>query len=78
MNTNHDFLSELSDFLYPRYPYHGQLKPEYLVFNGHLQDFSQRVNYICTLQTGGRISPEEAYRQIHLLWKQLKRAKKGV
>ncbi|TAF20762.1 MAG: hypothetical protein EAZ76_01150 [Nostocales cyanobacterium] len=78
MNTKSDFLCELCDFLYPRYPYHGQLKAEYLVFNGHLQEFSQRVNYICNLQSGGKISPEEAYRQIHLLWKQLKRSKKAI
>ena len=78
MNTNHDFLSELCDFLYPRHPYYGQIKPEYLVFNGHLQEFSQRVSYICNLQTGGKIDPEEAYKQIHLLWKQLKSAKKAI
>ncbi|MDZ7960279.1 MAG: hypothetical protein RMY34_20755 [Aulosira sp. DedQUE10] len=78
MNTNSDFLSELCDFLYPRHPYHGQFKAEYLAFNAHLQEFSQRVNYICSLQTGGKISPEEAYKQIHYLWKQLKQIKKSL
>ncbi|MBD2365034.1 hypothetical protein H6G36_28390 [Anabaena minutissima FACHB-250] len=78
MNTNSDFLSDLCDFLYPRSPYYGQFKPEYLVFNASLQEFSQRVNYICSLQTGGKISPEEAYQQIHVLWKELKRAKKAL
>ncbi|TAE61451.1 MAG: hypothetical protein EAZ76_04510 [Nostocales cyanobacterium] len=61
------FLCELCDFLYSHHPYHGQLKEEYLVFNEHLQEFSQRVNYICNLQTGGKISAEESYKQIHLL-----------
>jgi hypothetical protein len=78
MNTSSDFLSELSDFLYPRIPYHGELKTEYLQFNLHLQEFSQRVNYICNLQTGGKIAPEEAYKQIQLLWKQLKSVKKSL
>jgi|GEM_PF-995896 len=78
MVTNSDFLSELCDFLYPRNPYHGQFQVEYIAFNAHLQEFSQRVNYICSLQTGGKISPEEAYRQIHHLWKQLKAAKKSL
>lgn len=78
MNQQPDILSELCDFLYPRIPYAGQFKPEYLAFNAKLQDFSQRVNYICCLQTGGKISPEEAYKQIHELWKQLKRAKKAL
>ncbi|MBD2385895.1 DUF7219 family protein [Cylindrospermum sp. FACHB-282] len=78
MNTNFDFLGELCDFLYPRHPYHGQFEAEYATFNAHLQEFSQRINYICSLQTGGKISPEEAYKQIHLLWKQLKRTKKAL
>ncbi|MBD2569731.1 DUF7219 family protein [Anabaena lutea] len=78
MNTSSDFLTELSDFLYPRNQYHGELKTEYLQFNLHLQEFSQRVNYICSLQTGGKIAPEEAYKQIQNLWKQLKRSKKAI
>lgn len=78
MNTNSDFLAELCDFLYPRHPYYGQLKAEDVAFNAHLQEFSQRVNYICNLQTSGKITPEEAYKQIHLLWKQLKQIKKSL
>ncbi|BAY62131.1 hypothetical protein NIES22_21980 [Calothrix brevissima NIES-22] len=78
MTQESDFLSELCDFLYPRNSYYGQFQPEYVVFNANLQEFSQRVSYICDLQTGGKISPEEAYKQIHVLWKQLKRAKKEL
>ncbi|WP_017654203.1 DUF7219 family protein [Fortiea contorta] len=78
MKQEPNFLSELCDFLYPRSAYHGQFKPEHLVFNANLQEFSQKVSYICNLQTGGKISPEEAYQEIHLLWKQLKRAKKEL
>ncbi|WP_193196957.1 hypothetical protein [Nostoc sp. MG11] len=78
MYQHSDLLSEICDFLYPRSPYYGQFKTEYLVFNAHLQDFSQRVNYICSLQTGSKLSPEQAYKQIHVLWKQLKSAKKQL
>jgi hypothetical protein len=78
MRQESDLLSELCDFLYPRSSYYGQFKPEYLVFNANLQEFAQRVNYICNLQTGGKISPQEAYKQIHSLWKQLKQAKKQL
>jgi len=78
MNQYSDVLSELSDFLYPRSPYYGNLKSEYLEFNAQLQDFSQRVNYICGLQTGGKLSSEEAYKQIEILWKQLKMTKKKI
>ena len=67
-----------SDFLYPRSRYHGQVRPENLVFNANLQEFAQRVGYICNLQTAGKLSPEESYEQIKSLWKQLKRSKKSL
>ena len=67
-----------SDFLYPRSRYYGPVKPENLVFNANLQEFSQRVGYICNLQTAGKLSAEEAYEQIKSLWKQLKRSKKRL
>ena len=67
-----------SDFLYPRSRYYGQVKPENLVFDANLQEFAQRVGYICNLETGGKISPEESYEQIKGLWKQLKRTKKQL
>jgi hypothetical protein len=78
MQEKSDLLSELCDFLYPRSSYYGQFKPEYLAFNANLQEFAQRVTYICNLQTGGKIPPEEAYKQIQSLWKQLKRTKKQL
>jgi len=71
-------MTDKSDFLYPRSRYYGQVKPENLVFNANLQEFAQRVGYICSLQTGGKLSPEEAYEQIKELWKQLKRAHKQL
>jgi hypothetical protein len=67
-----------ADFLYPRSRYRGQVKPENLVFNANLQEFSQRITYICGLETNGKLSPEESYRQIKALWKQLKQSKKQL
>ena len=78
MTQQSDFLSNLYDFLYPRSPDYDQFKPENLVFNANLQEFSQRVSYICNLQTNGKLSPQEAYNQIQILWKQLKSAKKEL
>jgi hypothetical protein len=69
---------EKNRFLYPRSRYYGQIKPENLVFNANLQEFAQRVNYICNLETNGKLSPEESYKQIKALWKQLKRSKKQL
>jgi isopropylmalate/homocitrate/citramalate synthase len=66
------------DFIYPRGRYYGQVKPENLVFNANLQEFAQKVSYICNLETGGKMAPDEAYDQIKDLWKQLKRSKKEL
>ncbi|BAZ16768.1 hypothetical protein NIES4071_86460 [Calothrix sp. NIES-4071] len=66
------------DFLYPRSRYYGQVKPENLVFNANLQEFAQKISFICSLETSGKISPEDAYEQVKALWKQLKRTKKEL
>lgn len=67
-----------NDFLHPRHPYHGQVKPENLVFNSNLQEFAQKISYVCNLETGGKLAPEEAYKQIKSLWKELKKSKKEL
>lgn len=67
-----------NDFIYPRHPYHGEVKPENLVFNSNLQEFAQKISYICNLETGGKLPPEKAYKQIKSLWKELKRSKKEL
>ena len=72
MNSNQDEYN----FLHPHYPYRGKVKPENLVFNANLQEFAQKVSYICNLETGGKIPPEDAYKQIKSLWKEVKRSKK--
>jgi len=64
-----------SRFLYPRSRYYGKVKPENLVFNANLQEFTQRVSLICNLETNGKLSPEEAYEQIKDLWEVLDRSK---
>jgi hypothetical protein len=66
------------NFLYPRSSYRGAVKPENVVFNANLQEFAQQISYICNLETGGKISPEDAYKQIKALWKELKQSKKEL
>ncbi len=56
-------MTALHNFLYPRRRYQGSVKPENLVFNANLQEFSQRVSYICGLQTGDKLTPNEAVQQ---------------
>jgi hypothetical protein len=69
---------QVDSFLYPNSHYNGQFKPENLVFNANLQEFSQKIGYICSLETGGKLTPEESYQQIKRLWKDLKRSKKEL
>lgn len=61
--------------LYPCDRYHGEFKPEYLVFSANLQEFTQRASYIYNLQNSGKLKPEEAYKRLEALWKQLERSK---
>ncbi len=73
-NNNND----KNNFLYPRNPYQGNVQPENLVFNANLQEFAQKISYICNLETGGKIPPQKAYKEIKQLWKKLKRSKKEL
>ena len=65
-------------FLHQSNRYHGNFTPENLVFNNNLQEFTQKVSYICSLETSGKLTPEESYKQIKSLWKGLKRSKKEL
>jgi hypothetical protein len=65
-------------FLFPRTRYYGQLKPANMLFNSNLQEFSHKISYIAALETSGKISPEEAYSKVKVLWKQLKRSSKEL
>jgi hypothetical protein len=78
LNKKERAMVDRSEFLYPRSRYYGKVKPENLVFNANLQEFAQQVGYICNLETAGKISPEDSYKKIHQLWKQLKRTKKQL
>ncbi|MBX2863935.1 MAG: hypothetical protein KTR27_10285 [Leptolyngbyaceae cyanobacterium MAG.088] len=64
------------NFITPRAPYHGEFTPERMVFNANLQEFAGKVSLICNLETGGKITSEDAYSRIKQLWKALKASKK--
>ncbi len=67
-----------ASLLYPRSRYYGDFKPEYLAFNANLQEFAQKVSYVCAFQTGGSISAEEAYEDLRRLWENLKQTKQSL
>jgi hypothetical protein len=78
MNDDLNDSREKEDFLYPRSKYRGKFTPQNLVFNANLQEFAQRVNYICALETNGKISSEQAYEEIRNLWHRLKESKQEL
>lgn len=67
-----------NSFLYPQSRYRGKFTPEYLAFNANLQEFAQKVSYISALETGGKLSSEQAYEQVKSLWKKLESSKKSL
>jgi hypothetical protein len=69
---------EKEDFLYTYSKYRGDFKPENLVFNANLQEFAQKVSYICNLETNGKVTSIQAYEQIKRLWKVLKESKNNL
>ncbi len=71
-------MKEREDFLHPRHRYYGDFTPENLAFNANLQEFAQKITYICSLETGGKITAEKAYKDIKALWKDLKLSKKQL
>jgi glutathione peroxidase-family protein len=71
-------MSGADNFLYPRSRYRGDFQPENLMFNANLQEFAQRVMFISNLETNGKLTPHESYREIKTLWKQLKTSKKSL
>ncbi len=71
-------MSAATKCLFPKSRYYGAFTPENLMFNANLQEFSHRVSIICSLETGGKISSQEAYLQIAELWQQLERSKRNL
>lgn len=43
-----------------------------------LQAFANDIGIVCALEAGGKITPQEAYKQIKGRWKELKKAKKAL
>jgi hypothetical protein len=71
-------MTDKDNFLYPRYRYRGTFTPQNLAFDANLQEFAQRVGYIVSLETSGKLTETAAFDQIKALWKQVKASKKGL
>ncbi|BAQ65703.1 hypothetical protein [Geminocystis sp. NIES-3709] len=66
------------NFIFPHTSYRGEFTPENLMFNANLQEFAQKVSYICNLETNGKIPPQDAYKQIKNLWEDLRQSIKNL
>jgi len=69
---------EKERFMNPISRYRGEFSPENIAFDANLQEFTNRISIICALETGGKISPTEAYQQIKDLWTDLDQSKKNL
>ncbi len=65
-------------FMNPRSRYRGDFSPQNVAFDANLQEFTNRISIICALETGGKISPIEAYQQIKDLWTELDKSKRNL
>ncbi len=64
--------------MFPQSRYYGEFTPNNLMFNSNLQEFSYRISIICALETGGKISSQDAFAQITELWQQLELSKQNL
>ena len=65
-------------FFNPISNYRGEFSPQNLAFNANLQEFTNRISIICALETGGKISSNEAYQQIKDLWIKLDASRQNL
>jgi hypothetical protein len=63
--------AQRESLLYQTTSFYGQINPENLIFNDRLQVFNQKVGFICSLETAGKLTPQESLLQIQALWQDL-------
>lgn len=71
-------MGDQATFFNPRFPYRGHFTPDNFVFNANLQEFAHRVGYISALETGGHLTPEDAYQQLRSHWQQLRESAQNL
>ena len=52
--------------------------PQEMMFDANLKEFATKIGFVCGLESNGKLSADEAYKQIKELWKRLKRSKKNL
>jgi hypothetical protein len=67
-----------SDFSHHPSRYFGKIQLQNPVFTVNLQEFTEKVGGISSLETAGMYNTEESYRRIERLWQDLKNSKKQL
>jgi hypothetical protein len=67
----------INEFLYPHRRYQGLADSE-RNFHEKLEDFAQQVSFTCNLETGGKLSPEDAFERLGRLWQDLQVSKEEL
>jgi len=70
--------SDKDKFFNPISSFRGEFSPQNIAFDANLQEFTNRISLICGLETGGKITPIDAYNQIKELWIQLDHSRKNL
>ncbi len=50
--------------------------PEQVLMDANIREFGQAISLICALETGGKLSAEEAYELIRKTWRDLRHSHK--
>jgi transposase InsO family protein len=77
-NNEREQNRDRDSFIYPHSRYGGHFTPQELIFDANLQEFSQRVSYICGLESNGKMTPGMAYEEIRKLVHQLKQSQQEL
>jgi hypothetical protein len=51
---------------------------ERILMEANIREFGHAIGLICALEAGGKISPDEAYKQIKKTWQDLKLTRKSL
>jgi hypothetical protein len=54
------------------------LSIEQVMLEANIREFGHTISLICALEVGGRISSDEAYKQIKKTWQELKLSRKSL
>ena len=52
--------------------------PEQIIMEANIREFGHKISMICALETGGKITSDEAYTRIKANWKHLKASRKNL